>query len=563
VTDSLLDRLPDIEVQDALKEIAKLDPYLWTATHRRLRGRPLVFDIRRELDTIGGENAPRKDLLRHRPFLIQPLCDQHPHKVYKKGRQIGVSELCLTEELCFLDTHPGTKAVHTFPRDTQLKDFSTTRINEALTETPAMQTLIGMPNQVYTKRIGDSYLILRSAWESNLGEGIDADMVSLDEKDRMKDGVDIAFRESLQSSRYGYLREISTPTLPGRGVDEPYMKSCQYRWYAKCLSCGMRQPVLYPENIIQMKDVAVGAKQLEPGTYEYRCKKEACRGLLDRLSGEWVAEYPSQNHIAGYHMPQTIAPWISATDLMQKKLDYRFYQLFSNYVLAECSSGDRILLSDEDFQRCVAGHAWLTHRTAEWSRVAVGIDWGHYNWVIVIGVNAFNNLPYIIGFFVVEDDDRDPLGSARAVDEFISHFDPDIILADAGYGKDRNAYLLKKYQSRFFAVYYNPSEKHSRSFKPQFIDQSSRVLADRTIALKTSCQYFRDKAIGLPRYDNNVALIAKHFKALAPMQILEDDGEMYEVIDHTGDDHLAHATSYAIMGFEKVTAGWGNFDCTW
>lgn len=561
---AVLKQFPDVSVKEAIVQLSRVDPYIWVATHRRLRGRPLLYDIHGHIMQLGGDNAPKKDLLRHRPFLLQPLTDQHPHKVYKKGRQIGISELSITEVLAFLDTHPGTKWIYTFPRDVQLKDFSVTRINEALDETAAMRAIIGVPNQVYTKRIGNSYLILRSAWESGLGEGIDADGVSLDEKDRMKEGVDIAFRESLQSSRFGFLREMSTPTLPGRGIDEPYQKSCKYRWLVRCTKCGEKQPVKYPDNVIQMKDIALGTKQLEAGTYEYRCHKESCRGTLDRLKGEWVAEAQHNSHIAGYHMPQTIAPWISATELMQKKIDYKFLQLWMNYCLAECSMGEKILLSDEHFARCIAGHSWQTYRTGEWSRIAVGIDWGHYNWAIVIGVNAYNNLPYIIGFAVFEDDDRDPLGSARAVDGFISPFEPDIIIADAGYGKDRNAHLLKKWDQKFYACYYNPSEKASRTFKPSFVEQSGRVLADRTITLKSACQAFRDRELGLPALDDKVALLMQHFKNLAPIQIIDDDtGEPYEVIDHTGDDHLAHATAYAYMGFEHVTAGWGRFNCSW
>ena len=552
----------DLSVKDALREMAKIDPYLWAATHRRLKGKALLYDISHQLESIIDPIKRRAALFRHRPFLIQPLTDMHPHKVYKKARQVGVSELALNEVLWFLDSHPGSKWVTTFPRDSQLQDFSTTRISEALNETAAMRRLIGLPNQVRTKRIGDSYLLLRSAWDSTLGEGVDADGVTLDEKDRMREGVEYAFRESLKSSKYAMLREISTPTLPGRGIDAPYQRSCQYRWYVKCSKCGKKQTVRFPENVIQQVDVPHGATQLPPNSYAYQCDREDCRGELDRLHGEWIPDYPGQTHIAGYHMPQTIAPWITATEIMQSKIDIKHLQLFQNYVLADCSRGERLLLTEEDFGRCIAGHSWLRCRTSEWSRVVAGIDWGHTNWVVVIGVNAYNALPYLIGMFYVDDSDSDPLGSARAIGQYLAPFEPDLIVADAGYGKDRNAYLLKTFSSRYFACYYNPSEKHSRSFKPQFIQSTNRVLADRTIALKNACQYIREKGLGLPAWDEAVSTLCKHFRALAPL-IVEEDGDMYEVIESTGPDHLAHATGYALMAYEQTTAGWGSFDVSW
>jgi intein/homing endonuclease len=958
-----LAQFPDIDTNTSIASMEKSDPYLWVATHRRLKGRPLFYDITGEIMKCGTKVIPQHTLLRHRPFLVQPLVDTHPHKVYKKGRQVGVSELSINEVLWFLDSNPGTKIIYTFPRDVQLRDFSITRISEAINESPRMQRLVGTPNQIYTKKIGESYLILRSAWESNLGEGIDADGVTLDEKDRMKEGIDIAFRESLQSSRFGLLRELSTPTLPGRGVDQPYQNSCQYEWFVRCSKCGMRQTVRFPDNIIQVKDVPVGTKQLDEDSYDYQCSKEKCRGKLDRRFGEWVAKFPSKTHIAGYLMPQTIAPWISATKLMQKKIDYKFLQLWMNYCnfshvwcngemfntfvttsdgaklienvdvgdcvithkgvsrpvskllhrrytgdryaftlgrgssphvlvtsghpllvlrqgamvpgelkpewlkanevrvhdylvypkirvpetaarpldvervlkgvpelvvrgaymvwarhagtretprslevtedlarffglflaegcvthpttvhhkkereliefscrmfsklgalprvvdpsrfpsqrsrnalvvdagsktlellfrawfggvgrdkcipsfvytwprslrlafltgyfqgdgslhkgifrfvtcsphvayglqrlmsslgygvivrskssklkgrvysgftldltglqrlmlfnelrpfvlkarhivggtvptsgsevlsdannfyfrvsdvkkdrvhnekvynfevekdhsyitngvvshncLAECSVGERILLSDEDFYASIAGHQWFTCRTNQWSRIIASVDWGHFNWCLVIGVNAFNNLPYLIGMHVCEDNDRDPLGTAKSMDDFLRPFDPDLILADSGYGKDRNAYLLKRWEYKFYAVYYNPSDKHSRTFKPQFIEASNRVIADRTITLKSACQIIREHGLGLPAYDQQLQLLISHCKALAPLQI-EEDGDIYEVIDSTGDDHLAHCLGYALIGFDHVTSGWNNFSVTY
>ncbi len=802
-----LDQLPNYTVREVFEQVGKVDPVTWCATHRRLRGVPLFYDVNHEI--VKYTDPPLNLLLRHRPFLLQPLADQHPHKCYKKGRQVGVSELELVEVLWFLDTHPGTKVILTFPRDTQLKDFSVTRIGEALDETRSMRELVGTPNQVYTKRIGDSYLILRSAWESNLGEGVDADMVVLDEKDRMKEGIDIAFRESLESSEYGYLREVSTPTLPGRGVDEPFQKSCQYEWFVKCTKCGKAQQVRYPDNVIQVKDIPIGTKQLEEGTYQYQCDNSKCRGNLNRLSGEWVSRFPTRTHIAGYNMPQTIAPWINATKLMQKRIDYKYVQLWTNYCLAECAVGERVLLTDTDFDQCIAGHQLKTMRSSEWSRIIAGIDWGHFNWGVVWGVNAYNDKPYVIGFTVFEDDARDPLGSAKKMDKWLKPFDPDIIIADAGYGKDRNSYLLKHWDHKFFACvsantrvatldakgskrirdmkvgdytyawdgercvptkvtavhnngrrkvvrvvckdgsgheksvlctgdhvfplrlggekradellpgdrlvpflrwevmggkyralnttntskhleyehrvvcpgtervhhidgdglnntlenlsgctvsehrvhhplkmseypkfmralrkrnkdnrelhtaqthtpeanakridtrrkrgwykknrkrnhvvvrvepagttsvwdltveheahnfaladgvfvhncYYNPSEKHSRTFRAQFVEQSNKVLADRTIALKDACRMIKDQGVGLPEFSEAVKLIKQHFMALAPL-IIEEDGEIYEIIDKTGDDHLAHAMAYCNMGYEYVTAGWKNF----
>ena len=569
----IVDGMPDSGLRGALDLLALNDPVVWTMYYRRLRGNPMVFDMARRLapEVLKAkakgmskrefESYVKITTLRHRPFMLAPLRDQHPHKCYKKGRQVGISELSLTEVVWFLWANPGTKWIYTFPRDTQLKDFSNTRINEAFSETPRMRQVIGIPNQVYLKRIGESFMVLRSAWESNLGEGVDADGVTLDEKDRMKEGVDIAFRESLSSSRFGYLREVSTPTLPGRGIDASWVKSDQRCWLVRCTRCGLEQAIEYPENIVQKRDIKLGTKELQPGTYEYECRKVKCRGKLDRINGRWVAKHPLVKNVRGYHMPQTIANWITATDVMQKKIDYKFMQLWMNYVLGEVSKGENILLTDTDFAMADAGHQLITQRTPDWSHISCGIDWGHQNWLTVLGKNT-NGRDYIVNIGITQDDEAEELRSVKAMESLIAPFNPDIIVADAGYGKDRNAYLLRKFgEGRFYACQYNPSTAKSRTFTPVWSDAGHRVLCDRTMTIKVTCRAIKEREFGLPSRELDIVqLLEAHFKNLAPMRI-EEDGEIFEDIQCSGDDHLVHSTAYAYLGMDYLTqAGHFSFD---
>lgn len=445
----------DLSVRSMLDTLRLVRPSTWSMYNRSIKGAPYTFDVHGLIDKLPKDASKRDRLqlyLRHRPFLVQPLNDMHPHKVYKKARQVGVSELSLTEVLYFLEANPTTKWVYTFPREKQLTDFSTTRITEVMEESPRMKRLFGTPNQTFLKKIGtSSFLLLRSAWESSLGEGIDADGVTFDEKDRMKEGIEVAFRESLSSSKFGLMREVSTPTLPGRGVDASFLHSDQMEWHVACEKCGMWQTIEYPENIIQLKEIGAGAKELEEGTYEFQCRKEKCRGNLDRVHGYWVPKYPSRVNIRGYLIPQSICPWISATQLMQKKIDYKFQQLWENYCLGRTSVGENVLLSEEAFENATSGHEMVGARTADWDQITVGIDWGYLNWVIVIGRNVHNGKKYLLNIGVFEDDMKQELQSVKRVDEFIAPFAPDIIVADAGYGKDRNLYLLRKYPGKLFA----------------------------------------------------------------------------------------------------------------
>jgi hypothetical protein len=481
--------------------------------------------------------------------------DQHPWKVYMKGRQVGVSELAINDEIWFLSTHPNTKWIRTFPRDRQLEDFVRSRIDKALEETPRMRALVGSPNQAHAKRIGDSFLFIRSAWESNLGEGIDADGVTLDEKDRMRPGVEVAFKQSLSSSRYGYLREVSTPTIPGKGVHESFLRSDQREWFVRCKKCGLKQPIEYPDNVVQVKDIPVGAREIPEGSYEFLCNLQKCRGALDRMRGEWVAKRPEVQQVRGFHISQLIAPWLSATYVMRERQRIRSPQMFNNYILGLPAMGDNVLLTESDYEMACAGHPLMFTRTSDWIDVSVGIDWGDLNWVIVTARNVHNDREYVVGVNVFKDDPNEELRSVKSVDSYIAPFEPDIIVADAGYGKDRNAFLLRRYgEGRFYACFYNPAPRESRTFRPVWGgDDAARVLVDRTLALKTTCRALKEREIGLPDYDEHPAgLLKEHLKNLVPL-VQEEEGKMWEEIAARGDDHLAHSLAYSMLGREKLT----------
>lgn len=565
---------PDVDAMSGLEAIGERDPVVWCMLNRRVKGEPLVFDNRRKLtDEATGELRKRvviqsdyenelySRLLHHRPFHRQPLRDRHRHKVYEKGRQVGVTELSASEVFHFLQSHPGTKWITTFPRDKQLMDFSNTRVAAAFAETPRMARLQGTPNQVFTRRVGDSYWIFRSAWESNLGEGVDADGVTLDEKDRMRDKIEHAFKESLKSSKHRLFREISTPTLPHQGIDAPFQASDQQVWLVRCKRCNLEQEVSRTENIIQVKDVRPGTRELPPESYAFLCRKQSCRGELDRVfTGRWVPRFPDRKLIRGYHMPQLIAPWISATQVMQDKIDMRFKELWLCYVCGEPASSDLEMLHHDDFVRACAGHKLMSSRTRSWSSVSVGIDWGAFNWVVVLGRNVVNQRVYLIGLGVFEDTDRE-LESAEMVLKYITPFNPEITVADAGYGKDRNSFMLRNLcpngdEGRFWAQWYNSSVKHSKTFVPEWSDESrARVTVDRTLTLKNVCRAVREREFGLPSLDTpEVEMLERHLKSLTPFR--EEDEETKEIVEtikSSGEDHLAHALGSALLGMDRLS----------
>lgn len=570
----------DASIRDVLNVLCKEDPYIWAMMHRRIKGSNFVCDNSKNLtpdvlkklkgSTKNKEKFEREvkaRLGRHRPYLIQPLRDTHPHQAYMKGRQIGMTEAEINKSLAFVATNPHTKVVYTFPRLTNLQTFVNTRINPSIQETPALKKLVGVPNGVETKKIGDSFLIFRSSWDPALGEGVDADVLVLDEKDRMNANVEHAFKDSLSASKYGWMRELSTPSLPGRGIHASFSESDQMTWLVRCERCNLEQEIDWQENILQMLDFPKGSKEIPDNAFMFVCRLMKCRGALNRLVGRWVPKKPGNKNIRGYHMPQMIFALISATELMKKKFTgNRPLQHWLNYEIGVPSTGDSNVLSEQDYDYACSGHKLTSRRTPYWSEVSVGIDWGRWNWVTVLGLNT-NGGVYIIGLFAVQDDDYDPLHIIREIDRFITPFNPDIVIADKGYGQDRNPHLLKRWGiGRFYACEYSTEIKSRKAlesgrqaskgrFAPQWGGNDSVVVkADKMSELSKTCHMIKERALGVPSYDQeNMIMWKKHFQNLVPMTIEDPDtGELISIIDRKGDDHFAQATNYGRIGLARL-----------
>ena len=147
----------DIDEETVVKTMSNMSAYIWSRNNRKLKGKPYAFD---------GEHPVQK-----RPFLIQPLEDDSPYKSFRKCRQVGVSEISVTEALWFLDVNNHSKVCYTLPSGRQVQDFSNTRVAPAIDESDYLLSLKGQIQNVNLKQIRDSFMFLRSGALERLGEG--------------------------------------------------------------------------------------------------------------------------------------------------------------------------------------------------------------------------------------------------------------------------------------------------------------------------------------------------------------------------------------------------------
>lgn len=515
---------------------------LYALKYKPIKSKPLTF-------------ISKKSPFKHRPWQEAILNDTHPNKVVEKSRQLGLSELNVTEVIHFLDVHENTKAMYTFPRSNQMQDFSKTRVAPVFFDSPYLNQLLSDEvNNVSTKKIGSSYLFMRSAWGGALGEGADIDCAFFDEYDRMKEGVELAFQEGLKSSPYGYIRRFSTPTIPSHGVNGLYQKSDQMRYFHTCPHCGHKQFLTSEDNVIQVKKNGVNniTQEIEDGTFIIGCRK--CGKELDRWGiGEWVSMYPSIKEVRGYHISQLDACWISADDIMRRKFNYTSKQLFHNYVLGEAYANEGLVIYEGDVKNCIRLPYEVTARTSQYPAVVAGIDWGEPSWMYILGIRPNGQID-TLNVFWCESNPTKPLMDASTFAALLRPFKPNLIIADAGYGADKNSFMLTQFPVAFYACQWQTNKDITAKtrFKDQWNEKAREVTVDKTVSIQRVLHSVKNGLIGMFPWTEKTQLIAKH---LGNIRILdeEDEGIIYQKATRIGADHLGCCLAYALIGVNKIT----------
>ena len=529
-------------VKKARNHLIKTKASYWALNYKTIKGQPLTFES-------------KNDPIRHRPWQRAILDDQHPNKVVQKSRQLGMSEVASTEALWFVDQHKAVNVMYTFPTKAQMEDYSKTRIDPVIKASPRLQERINRKiNSVSTKAIGDSNIFMRTAGDGSQGEGADIDMYCADEYDRMKPGIELAFQESLSSSRYGYMRRWSTPTIPGSGINKLFLSSDQRHWVHKCDKCNKWQLVTI-DSIKQVKDtIDPLTGEIADGTYDFIC--ERCKRPLNRWGkAEWVAKYPSRKSIRGYFISQLNAVHISADTIKRREESYAFKSLFYNYVLGEPYANVAMEISNDDIERNVRLEREELNATRDYIGYAVGIDWGEPSWVLVMGVRADYSLQ-VVSARSFQRAETHPLHDVKQVIAHIKPYRPNIIVADAGYGADKNAELFRHFPAAFYSCKWETST-NPYSVK-NFIDQWNRrkrlVSVDKTSKMQRALQAVKTNQIGFYSWkEHYTKLLAEH---LANVQILDQDkdGLVYQIATRKGPDHLACCLSYALIGVDSLTS---------
>src|SRR5687768_1767678 len=179
----------------------------WARAYRRLEGRRFTLERHVALGDL--------------------YDDDHPNKVIQKAAQLGLSEYLIILAVWALEygarawgsRKTGLNVGYYFPELTALRDFSKERFSALMSEHSHFSLLFTGYKDVGFKKAGDSFLYLRGGQSKGALFSVPLDLLILDEFDRILGTSVTLLNKRLRFSDVRRRVSVSTPTLPGMGIN--------------------------------------------------------------------------------------------------------------------------------------------------------------------------------------------------------------------------------------------------------------------------------------------------------------------------------------------------------
>jgi hypothetical protein len=551
---ALLEALPAVRLRMAMEreQAARATATLpttvleWAERHRLIDGHPFGLD----------RFAPLREMYE----------DEHPHIVVIKPAQRGVSEYAINVTGFALDRgadvwtggqKEGINVGYIFPTREALGDFSKERVTGLRLEGPYLERMFGGDddfNAVTFKQVGRSYLYLRGGWSESALLSFSADVLILDEFDRMDPKAVALARRRMNASIVRRELDISTPTIPGRGIHAQYLQSDRRIYRQPCSGCGELVSYDFFRDV-HADDRPYGVwrtwtperlRRAEVRLWCPSCHHEATDA--ERCAeGVWHAEQPEITSLHGYHIPWWPFPFVDLTTLAVAAISQdpseltEFYR--SDLGLPYEPSGSRVT---------VAMLGQLSHRLPggllpadiAWRDVTMGIDVGsrfHYR----VSGRGPNGDVYILAMGAVETwDELDTLMEIHAVRQCVIDALPELHQAQAWAAKHPGRVLRSFYPA--------PSALKGQLFR---VDENAGVIQiNRTMAMDRVFARIAATQEHWPAAIHNDPEVITHMTAPVRTTAIDAHGQEVPIWVHTAADHLFHGSVYDCLARESLPA---------
>jgi hypothetical protein len=518
--------------------------------------------------------------------------DDHRNICVKKPAQVGISEFAVNYAVhAMVEGYKewsaqagvpkaGLNVAYCFPTKEALSDFSKERFTGLKRESEYFSALFADSDfdDVKFKQIQDSYLYLRGAWSVEALLSFPADVLILDEFDRMDPAAVELARKRLRQSLIKRQLCISTPTLPGMGIDALYKQSDQRVWEVECGKCGTFTELDY------FRDVrASGADyqewkhwtllRLSGAAWAVFCPH--CKGEIDRFGpGRWRVTNPEATKWHGYQIPALAFPSVKLEELAELAVSHdptiktEFYR--SDLGIAYAPADSRITAAM--LQKLAVDYDERAFALMKWTRTTMGIDVGaklHYRidstgedgrrYIRAVGaVDRWAELSALMDRYKVRSCVVDAHPELHKAKEWAEKFK----------GRVRRAYYpegVAALSGKLFALGSSEERKkqtaierkrfRARADIKSAAADSDVVQVNRTMAMDAVYAAIEgEDVVCSPEIANDPEFVAM---MCSPIRVItkDDHGQERASWEHTAPDHLYHASVYCHIALESMPRG--------
>lgn len=467
-------------------------PVLSTAERQALREQSYadVWAQRLELEVDGHPFD-----LSGREYQLQIIRDEHPHIVMPKGAQMGMTSVMLVRTLHWI-TKRRWQHLYLLPLKTGSVSFVQGRIDPIIESSKELDTeFSNVDSRVHkqTARGVNWYIRGTNIW-TELRE-VPVDVLILDERDKMVEENIPEAKARLDGSSVKRTVELSTPTVPGHGVDSPELwgDSDQHRWYVPCPHCGRFQTMTFVENVV------VGSMAQECYTICSYCKKtisDQQRWSLNAL-GRWEPENPGGRK-RGYFINQLNSPTQTIEKFMENYFEGQrdgkklraFYN--NNQGIPWVAAGEQF--TAELLDSCRGDYQMGGIPPGP---LFIGVDVGTHLHVKASYVRGSQRVAWAMMIF--SDDSRKDMWTK--LDEWLGSLGTFMCVIDAQPEKSKASDLAKKYHKRVWVGFENdrPQQVETAVFNNPAPGETGKVSIDRTAAFDTVIGSYINGNTVLPR----------------------------------------------------------------
>lgn len=556
----------------------KNDLQEWIEANRVIRGKQFSYE-NADIEMMLGSKDNKIEIA-PRPYLRQYINDNCRDKTIIKCRQSELTESEINENIWLGATINHCNIRHIYPTGGMANRMAKEKISPAIEDSPNLKRLLKKPYNMTSKEfINGSFYTVDSSWTDHGGRGPSSDKITFDEYESQNPHIEEIYSESTSHSNIGRRTRISTPMFPNSGIDLKYNQGAQFEWWIVCPKCGKEQVMEFPESIINYFEV--NEYDLANENYTSRLDKtyigcKFCMAYIDRTTkkyintSKWIAR---KNHMipsrTSYRITYMMLPWKTGKEILYKYHSFKFTHQFWNEIMGYAYIDPTARINRSLFESCIDNSYKNSYSNIGFIRnVSIGVDWGVTSWVVVRG-NGFPPDTRIPRIIYIEKIDKESLiangyqglqtDHALRVADIMVKFNGRILINDAnGIGVDRNSYLVKRFPTRAWGVFYDTEEiqrqKHKeRLIQPKWNQTSNVVTVSRVGTFKMLIQEYENKKIYIPQLDPTVEEFILHHSNIA-IQMMQDEKTeaLYEIVGHTGPDHLAHSDNYSKIGFDKM-----------